>query len=350
MHPTSLIFSHRADEHLPGVLQAMPMEDRPLVVDIKDLCQNFVGSIFPEETPHLFLRTGGGEIVSFEALKSIWWRRPTAFSVRDRLPAHLKNYVRNELEYFLDGLLACLPSYIRQYNNPHAQRVIDSKMHQLHLASICGFKIPKTCVTSDPHTARSFSQVHPKLIYKSFWGTEEFWQPTRFLTLDLMGKLDHVQACPVILQEYIEGIDDLRVIAIDDQFFAARFDLKNSRYPADVRIDTKITCTACDIPDDLKQKMLTFMSRGGIRYGAFDFRMTADGAFYFFEVNPAGQFLYLDYKAGTSISTAMAEALCRPVDPVAREIPKIAENDREPFIVDDLAPFASLGESVTHMT
>ncbi len=48
--------------------------------------------------------------------------------------------------------------------------------------------------------------------------------------------------------------------------------------------------------------MLALMRRLGLEYGAADFRATPDGEHVFLEVNPAGQFLFIENAIGLKIA------------------------------------------------
>ena len=47
----------------------------------------------------------------------------------------------------------------------------------------------------------------------------------------------------------------------------------------------------------------------GLVYGAIDMRLTPNGEYVFLEVNPAGQWLFIEQATGQPISAAIAEAL-----------------------------------------
>lgn len=51
------------------------------------------------------------------------------------------------------------------------------------------------------------------------------------------------------------------------------------------------------------------MAAVGLRYGAFDFRVDRDGAPWFLECNPEGQYLWIEIETGLAISRAIAFAL-----------------------------------------
>jgi glutathione synthase/RimK-type ligase-like ATP-grasp enzyme len=264
-----------------------------------------------------------------------------------------KEFVRAEQQQFFDGLYSLLPTTVRFYNHPDAHRRMDRKAYQIRLAYECGFRVPDTCITSDPQVAKHFISTYPQSIYKSFWGNEEFWQPTRLVMPSVVNALDALQLSPVIFQEYIEGNRDIRVTVIDSCVTAVGFDISKSRYKWDVRIDTKIPCSQITLPLYLIDKILEFCRRSSLRYAAIDLREMPSGEYCFFEVNPAGQFLYLDLLSGTQLSKTMAEALQGnvpsgdPVLPVEDHLKDIEADAGSAS--EQVAPLNSIGESVTHL-
>ena len=54
------------------------------------------------------------------------------------------------------------------------------------------------------------------------------------------------------------------------------------------------------------------LQRLGLVYGAIDMRRTPDGEYYFFEVNTAGEFLFIEDRTGQPIARAMADWLAAP--------------------------------------
>jgi hypothetical protein len=44
----------------------------------------------------------------------------------------------------------------------------------------------------------------------------------------------------------------------------------------------------------------------GLEYGAIDLRLTPDGEYVFLEVNPAGQFLFVEHACGLPVSRVLA--------------------------------------------
>jgi len=60
---------------------------------------------------------------------------------------------------------------------------------------------------------------------------------------------------------------------------------------------------------DVSDKLLALLQRLGLVYGAIDMRRTPDGEYYFFEVNTAGEFLFVEDRTGQPIARAIADWL-----------------------------------------
>jgi glutathione synthase/RimK-type ligase-like ATP-grasp enzyme len=63
------------------------------------------------------------------------------------------------------------------------------------------------------------------------------------------------------------------------------------------------------LPDDVTEMLHALMRQLGLVYGAIDLRLTADGRYIFLEINPAGQFLYVEQQTGQPITAALAARL-----------------------------------------
>ena len=69
--------------------------------------------------------------------------------------------------------------------------------------------------------------------------------------------------------------------------------------------------TATDLPSDVEEKLRALMARLRLVYGAVDMRLTPEGDHVFLEINPAGQWLFVEARTGQTISEALADELVR---------------------------------------
>jgi glutathione synthase/RimK-type ligase-like ATP-grasp enzyme len=179
------------------------------------------------------------------------------------------------------------------------------------VAQEVGLSLPHTLVTTDPARARAFveRQAGCRTVLKAFLASEQGWRETRLVRAEDMAKLETVRLAPVIFQEYVEGVD-LRVTIVGSRIFTAEIDATRTSYPVDMRMvvgeaDVRVGA----LPSALEEALLALMSRLGLMYGALDLRRRPDGSYVFFEVNPAGQWLFVEQRTGLPITDAVSSAL-----------------------------------------
>ena len=63
------------------------------------------------------------------------------------------------------------------------------------------------------------------------------------------------------------------------------------------------------LPEDLERLVLTYMHSLGLVFGCLDFVEDPDDDFHFLEVNPVGQWLWVEQATGAPISKAVAHYL-----------------------------------------
>jgi glutathione synthase/RimK-type ligase-like ATP-grasp enzyme len=66
------------------------------------------------------------------------------------------------------------------------------------------------------------------------------------------------------------------------------------------------------LPLDVEQKLLRLMKYFSLNYGAIDIILTPDNQHVFLELNPCGEFFWLEHSPGLPISEAIADLLLAP--------------------------------------
>jgi hypothetical protein len=77
----------------------------------------------------------------------------------------------------------------------------------------------------------------------------------------------------------------------------------------DSRLDTSVAFTRERLPASVSKSLTTLMGALGLVFGVLDIRLGLDGEYYFLEVNPQGQFAYLEIKTGLPIFASLAQFL-----------------------------------------
>src|SRR4029077_3184097 len=125
--------------------------------------------------------------------------------------ARMRGFAYRESYHALTGLWSSLETL--WVNQPARDQEAPHKTFQLSAAQEVGLPIPRTLVSNDPDEARRFVHelTRTGVIFKGFAPTERHWRETRLLTVQEMQVLDSVRYAPVIFQEYVEAVCDLRV-------------------------------------------------------------------------------------------------------------------------------------------
>jgi hypothetical protein len=310
---TILVISHQDDAHAVEVLQRLRQRGAYAVLfdtgRIPRACALTIEHGLGESWSGSALV--GGERVDFAAVRAAWWRRPQALELHPELRgAEDRGFAIGETHAAVTGLWSCLDaSWI---NPPDRDEAAARKAWQLKLARALGLAIPRTCITSDPVRAREFvaSEGSRGTIYKSFSATEKAWRETRLLKEDEAALLDAVRYAPVIFQEYIRAAVDLRITVVGRRVFAAEIHSQTTSYPVDFRMTMHESQIAPhELPVEVEGLLLEFMGLLGLVYGAIDMRLTPEGKYVFLEINPAGQWLFVEQRTGQGISDALAEEL-----------------------------------------
>ena len=305
-----LIVSHPGDEHAREVLAALHRGGHPAVmVDTAafpletSMVQSFNGQ-------RLFQLNLNGQSIDLEACRVGWWRRPQQFRLQPDMSAEAAAFAYTECHEAMAGLWAALP--LTWVNPPPLDEAAHHKPYQLAIACELGIPIPKTLITNDPAAARRFvSELgNENTVYKTFLASEQCWRETRILRSSEIDMLERVRLAPVIFQEFIPAIADVRVTIIGNRMFAAKITPAPGGYAIDYRMDmARADFQPTRLPRKVENALRRFMRRLGLVYGAVDLRCQPDGDYVFLEVNPAGEWRFVEERTSQPITQTMADLL-----------------------------------------
>jgi glutathione synthase/RimK-type ligase-like ATP-grasp enzyme len=308
-----LAISSRTDEHTKVVLAELArMGASAAIVDLSEFPQVMSLAMRYEDGRRSFkLRLRDVGELELRQCCAIWWRRPQPFVPHPGVsrPGD-QHFILSESHEAFAGLWQATEAF--WMNDPVKDQVASHKAYQLKIAQQVGLSTPLTLITNDVDQARRFveSLGHQKTVYKAFSATQQDWRETRLLQADEVPLLANVQYAPVIFQEYIPAKVDLRVTVVGDEIFAAAIHSQQTAYKIDFRMDmVNAPVEPWTLPEDVEMGLRSFMSVLGLEYGAIDMRLTEDGRYVFLEVNPAGQWLFVEQRSGQPITRALAGLL-----------------------------------------
>jgi glutathione synthase/RimK-type ligase-like ATP-grasp enzyme len=306
-----LIFSHPGDDHANGVIAELDRRGHPAtLVDSSHFpAQSSLNQTFSLSEVCVEYVTDGHR-VDLSECRAAWWRRPQPYTLHDDLDPDVMSFAYTECHEAFTGALALLDA--TWVNPPHLDERAHHKPFQLATAVRVGLTIPRTLVSNSPDEARRFiADIAPShTIYKTFLATEDHWRETRILRDEELSMLELVRFAPVIFQERIVAEADIRVTIVGGEMFATAIRSDPCGYSLDYRMDMDAASfTPTELPEDVKKPLRDLMRRLGIVYGAVDLLRTSEGQYIFLEVNPAGEWRFVEDRTAQPITSAMADLL-----------------------------------------
>ncbi len=102
----------------------------------------------------------------------------------------------------------------------------------------------------------------------------------------------------------------MRLTVVGPRFLAVRIDTGSGRARTDWRSDyDSLTYQIIDIPSETKAAVASYMKLAGLNYGAFDFLVQADGNMVTLEINPEGNYSWIEEETTLPISESVADFL-----------------------------------------
>lgn len=257
-------------------------------------------------------------------IKSIWYRRPNYLNVQIHDPVQ-KKYAEDEINNFLNGLWISTEQRVFWLSKISSLERARRKVFQLQLARELGFKIPRTIVTNNPKTVRDFwdSCKHGtvfKAIYREFldYGDKAFNIPTTFITEEHIARFNLVKQMPCLFQEFIDKKHELRVTIVGQKIFPVKIDSQGNPLTAvDWRkpeLIDKLNYEMVKLPEKLIETCLVLLNKLDLSFGVFDFVVDKTGEIFFLEINPNGQWYWLEDLIGIPISDAIVDILMNSIN------------------------------------
>ncbi len=307
-----LVVSYPDEEHTAQVVAHLVQAGHEVVqIDLAEFpSQRAIEFSWGGAGPPAFWMAHEGRQVNLADTRAVWWRRVSNFAVDPAVGQGERSaFAQSETAQAMHGMLESLHC---PWMNPHlADAAAHHKPYQWSVAQALGLKLPRTLVTTDARAARAFiDSVRPaKVVFKAFLAAIQDWRETRLVEQEDLDRLELVRLAPVIFQEYIPGVD-LRITMVGDDIFAAEIDARQTSYEVDMRMvvgEAKVA--AVTLPAPVQHQLRQLQHRLGLVYGAIDMRRTDAGEYVFLEVNPAGQWLFVEQRTGLPIAKAMADYL-----------------------------------------
>lgn len=204
-----------------------------------------------------------------------------------------------------------------------------SKTYQALLVRRCGLLTPPTLVTNDAVAVRAFqASSGGDVIYKSLSGIRSIVKRLDEAQLERLPFLHHG---PAQFQAFVPG-ENVRVHVVGDRLFATRVvsDDVDYRYPSPGGRDVEME--PFELPDAVAASCRLLAERLDLVLAGIDLKVTPEGHYYCFEVNPCPGFLYYERGGGQPISEALAHLLHANACPARPQVAVRSRMDRRASI------------------
>lgn len=249
----------------------------------------------------------------FEKLKGIYFRAPVFLRTQTKKELTLEEQLeKNQWSSFIRNLIIFRNS--KWINNPVDVYRAENKMFQLCIAKECGLKIPETYVsnTSDLEIRSESNYMVKSLdtaLFYDFKNNKEMFTYSNVVLGEEIKKYDLGQA-PVFVQELLEPKIDCRITYINGKMFPIKIMKGDQNIFGDWRFyKEQLDYTPFELPFEIENSIKALMKRFNLNFGGIDLAI-ANNDYYFIEVNPTGEWGWLEVKTNQKISMAIKEELC----------------------------------------
>lgn len=254
---------------------------------------------------------------SLDDVATIYYRRPGRFVFDTAVPTEMVSWCDGQARYGLWGVLESLP--VTWVNSPPRVHQAEYKPKQLAHAEAVGLPIPPTLITNDPEQVAAFAARQPSgIVTKALYA-----RTPRSEAGELSGVLyttpvpsdrqsdPRIATTAHLFQAALTKAFDVRLTVVGSTLFATEI---HNPGELDWRRDhRRLDYRACGVPEDIATAVLTLMGRLGLVFGALDFVVTPEGDWIFLEINPNGQWAWIERVTGQPISHALAATLTGPL-------------------------------------
>lgn len=248
---------------------------------------------------------------------SVYFRRPEIPKISfENLSDGEIQFIKNEFLYTFEGIYKILKdSY---WVSPiYAIREAENKIYQIELAKSIGLKIPNSIITNSFSDVLGFYDTNNAscIIKPIKSGLIEDENKAKVVFTNLLKDRptlkEQIEFVPNYLQSHIEKKYDVRVIAVGEKVFAT---LIHSQGNHETQVDWRrgeniLQHSKYELPNDIKEKCVELLKLLNLRFGAIDFILDTNQDLVFLEINPNGQWAWIEKQTGHEISNEIVNLL-----------------------------------------
>jgi glutathione synthase/RimK-type ligase-like ATP-grasp enzyme len=324
MKDTVLILTNTRDESAEPVIGHLRSMHQPFVrFDTEEFPKEDLLRLSVRNTEVAGKLLCSGMEIDLSSIKAIWRRRPMDSRLQPDLHPGCMQFIRDESETTLWSMYSLLADAFWMNHPLVGSRLLEhNKLYQLKIASSLGLATPQTLVTNNPQDVLDFVVAHQgiaamKIIKGNFFSKEGkdghlFVFTQRISEEVVRSHFEDLRMAPVMIQEYVPKALELRVTVVGEKVFACAIHSQDSERTMDDwrRYDFEnVKHEPHALPADVEAMLVALLRFWGLSFGACDLILTPEGEYVFLEINPNGQWYWIEQLTGMPISRTIAETL-----------------------------------------
>lgn len=246
------------------------------------------------------------EIIELNDVYSIYYRKP-------RLPdlsLYEKKYhpmISKDIVSVINGIVDGFDRAV--LSKPCLLKKTENKIFQIQYALANGFFVPDTYIGNTSDETIPF--IHKKSIIKpiSMGKINSENSVDIFQTCIFNKSVEDIALTPVYLQSYIEKKYEVRITIIDGNIFPVK--IESSDQVDWRKKGARNIYAITEIPTEIEMSCLKMLRDFDLTFGAFDFIVNTSNEWFFLEINPNGQWLWLEQELHLDISKEIVQYLLK---------------------------------------
>jgi glutathione synthase/RimK-type ligase-like ATP-grasp enzyme len=248
----------------------------------------------------------------FEHLKGIFFRAPVFLRTQSKKELSVQEQLeRNQWSSFLRNLIVFKNA--NWINNPVSTYRAENKIFQLCIAKEYGLAVPVTYISNctDFNLESDKKYIVKSLDTALFYDMEnnkEMFTYSNVVSGSELNEYDLTSA-PIFIQEFLNPKIDCRVTYVQGKLFPVKILQNGKGMYGDWRMrKEELEYIPFQLPAYVENAIHKLMKKLELNFGGIDLAIVS-GEYYFIEVNPTGEWGWLEVKTGTNISKTIKRAL-----------------------------------------
>ncbi len=313
-----LIFSFSEDPHVISVCSHLDeIEARYFLINTNEIHEKYTFQLNPNNSEYTIKDKSNKREIYLDDSWNIWNRRILDLDLSKQIPRGLAKVINDETKRMIEGVMFSHKGKV--INDPRNNYKARNKIDQINFAAqIAGVIVPETIISNNPNQIRDFYKKNKgKICFKLQKGAIVDIEDKKFTVLTNLVEEEHLRdrellsQCPHLFQEYIDKNYEVRVTCIGNEVIGTAIHSQDSEISkVDYRrYDFNVPYKNINVPDNIKKFCNSMLKHYGLYFGAFDFIVNSEEEYIFLELNPNGQWLWLEQLGGSKISKALAKYL-----------------------------------------